>query len=205
MADFVNYSKRDIKLPPGCKDLIDVLKPGAPSKYAQLAGKHPVPGEPKVSKMTEWFKQHTRRSETSGVIADIPRHIHGIWASTAPKWELRIRAPEIEGTLRKWYCGEKLLDVQVEENSSHDRAIRIFLTDRGIEVPEPSPTPACFIPGLPVYVYYDVEPIPSDPVALASLVMDAFKFAGVVDGSAVEFDIDELLKLPPGLQPNKDG
>src|SRR4030095_12787454 len=30
MSDFVNYDKRDINLPPGCKNLIDVLQPMVP-------------------------------------------------------------------------------------------------------------------------------------------------------------------------------
>jgi hypothetical protein len=34
MSDFVNYTKRSVELPPGCKDLIDVLRVLAPSNLA---------------------------------------------------------------------------------------------------------------------------------------------------------------------------
>jgi len=44
MSDFVNYTKRSVELPPGCKDLIDVLRLPAPSNLAtsQLLWQQPT-------------------------------------------------------------------------------------------------------------------------------------------------------------------
>src|SRR5712691_4276749 len=72
MSDFVNYNKRSITLPPGCKDLIDVLR-----------------GE---RRNLEWLEKHlgidlnraiTRGGTVKGTFLDIEKKVHqAVTAST---------------------------------------------------------------------------------------------------------------------------
>jgi len=63
MSKFVNYSKRDFTLPPGCKDLIDVLqRRGVPRPIKSIAS---VSEQPAV----------TRGCMTIARLSEVPRYI----------------------------------------------------------------------------------------------------------------------------------
>jgi len=65
VSDFVDFNKRDVSLPPGCKDLIDLLKPG---KAADLGS----PG-----KVTAQFSQRESLRGTVLELAGFMRRLYG--------------------------------------------------------------------------------------------------------------------------------
>jgi hypothetical protein len=80
MADFVNYNKRSVTLPPGCKNLIDVLR-SRPDKQFQ--------------KFAERLKRArvTHDESVMGKVSDVPKYVGMVFASRGLVCVLEIGLP----------------------------------------------------------------------------------------------------------------
>ena len=124
MARFVNYQKRGIELPPGCKDLIDVLKGKAKAKVpGAFAGKWgPVP-------KPDLFP--------SGGIAQIERYVVRVLASAVKFAALTISSLDeqvVAGLYR--HPDENAFDLMLfvlRKDKELEQSIREFFRQREIE------------------------------------------------------------------------
>ena len=124
MARFVNYQKRGIELPPGCKDLIDVLKGKAKAKAPDtFTGKcEPVP-------KSDLFP--------SGGIAQIERYVMRLLVSSAKFAALTVSSLDVQvvaGLYR--HPDENAFDLMLfvlRKDKELEQSIREFFRRRGIE------------------------------------------------------------------------
>src|SRR2546429_5788090 len=80
MAEFVNYNKRGVTLPPGCKDLSDLFKP---------KGQRNAPGP-----ILSVEQPPVMREETiTATLAEIEQHVAMVFPSRARMFALEIFLP----------------------------------------------------------------------------------------------------------------
>jgi hypothetical protein len=198
MPDFVDYTKRSVDLPPGCKDLADVLKGGKrtelPRRLNQTSGEKPPSGEKLPFNDTATSFTHY-----------LSKYLETIEASRAFMSHLWITALDGE-IMARIFKGPKSglqVEFQVRENSDHDQAIRAFLENQKLPAPPPSPMPASFHPDLPVYLSHKISPLPAAPHDLLKLVRAGLIAAGVTDLRTIKFEYRES-DWPPGLKPKEE-
>jgi hypothetical protein len=141
MPDFVDYNKRDVSLPSGCKDLADLLKPRA--------------GAPDVDSFLKWFRSRERRRESvMGTLADLPRHVSVLFASRAMACNLSLSLSDdrLTASFQKLFLRDGTLSVTlVQERTSQEGALLEFLSSHGLRLPtnlvqpklSPSMCPTC--------------------------------------------------------------
>ena len=108
MSEFVNYHKRGIELPPGCKDLADVLRqrPGV-----------------------------TRGSKTLGRLSDVPRYVSMLVNSSSEQFTLMIGTADERLSIvlyRSESEGVSAL-VLVSSDAEREKGIREFFQRHGIK------------------------------------------------------------------------
>jgi hypothetical protein len=184
MSDFVDYNKRSVTLPPGCKDLIDVLRPHGFG--------------------VEWLRQHPgvdlsrtvrRGGIVKGALSDIEKRVSRAVTSNAQPFVLVI-AP-VDGRLTfnllRVFKGALRATINVETKTPHAAAVQQFLSNHHLQPPDDSPSPEPFLPNLPVHLICPVCPLPSDVIALAKLASDLFReVSGVTEESELTFYHHEL-------------
>ena len=123
MSKFVNYNKREFTLPPGCKDLIDVLRP----RRALTLGKDAaaVTGRPAV----------TRSGQTIGRLSEVPRHISMLVTSRSELFTLMIGTTEEALSIVRYRSESEGISalVLVTNDAERERGIRGFFERHGIE------------------------------------------------------------------------
>lgn len=153
MCDFVNYKKRDVSLPEGCKDLADVLN------------RKPPPVDQKL---------------TCGKLSEIAEYVTRVWESQAPDLLLCF-APgkELDFTFERltfWFqrvSGGLQARIQIQMGTPVETALRHFLQRHGFQVPDHS-VPAHFSSKLPVLMICEISPLPADPLELSALATELF-------------------------------
>jgi len=171
MSDFVNYNKRSIKLPHGCKDLIDVLRP------------HGV--------RVEWLQQHlgidlsrtvARGGMAKGTISDIEKHIQRAVDSAALTFTLGITPgnERLSFHVARVFQERFRASIEVETKTPEEASVRQFLSNHHLQAPDDSPTPGKFHPDVPVHLICRVHPLPPDAITLARLASGLFREVGEV-------------------------
>jgi hypothetical protein len=177
MSKFVNYKKRSVKLPPGCKDLIDLLQPHRPSPAHGI-----IPANEKPS---------VTRGESGTVkLADIEKFVAMPFQSRAQTSLLMLSLPDERFTFDVAHMkGEFMFaSAKFEEDAERERLMREFFVAHGLEQPREDWTPAQFIPDVPVQFIYRISPLPSDAAAASQLAADLFRHVcGLSDDSQLTF------------------
>ena len=115
MSEFVNYNKRDVTLPPGCKDLIDVLRLGEASP-------------PKRGGVT-------RGGMTIGRLSEVPQHIARLLKSRSAVSMLSIGFVEQPRSIALLRENTLLTGVAfVRKGAENEQGIRQLLQSHGIKV-----------------------------------------------------------------------
>jgi hypothetical protein len=168
MDEFVNYKKRDINLPYGCKDLHDVLR-FMPARTI------------------------VRRGESvTGALSEIGKFVAMVLESRAKTIMLWVRSPEDElsvfiGHLR----GNPVrTTVNFQEDSALEAKLLDFIARRGLKGLERSDIPPYLC--LPEYLVLEVSPLPSDGPSISELITDLFEHVcGARGNSELSFTVFE--------------
>lgn len=173
MGKFVNYKKRSVELPPGCKDLMDVLLKVSKSKTSQ-----PV--------TTQWVPIPKPEQIATHGLDHILRFMTRVLESTAKFTSLNIELPGREAAISVYRHSEQgTLDLMlfVYRDTEEERAIRAFFAGHQV-VPTvdylPGPVTSTSLRGL-------LYPLPQDATEAANLIGD---FLRTVHGLAEEAGID---------------
>lgn len=177
MEGFVNYKKRSIALPPGCKDLVDVLREGShPISSAPSAGRWvPVP-------KTECFA-------TNGQ-AHIPRFMATVLESTTKFTSLRIELPGHDvaiGVCRHRDERSLALVLFVPRNTGREQATRDFFLKHHI-----APT-ADYLPRPQTSTSVRIlqYPLPQDATSAADLISNFLQTVHyLAAGAGIDFTFD---------------
>jgi hypothetical protein len=122
MEEFIDYKKRGVELPPGCKDLIDVLHRRAQQEASEAASCHWVP-VPKTERIEERGLDH------------LQQFIAGVLESPAKFTTIDIRVPCRDVAMyvgRHSKPGVLHLMLYVYQNTEEDRAVRTFFSGHQI-------------------------------------------------------------------------
>jgi len=175
MSNFVNFSKRDFLLPPGCKDLIDVLQPREvprPIKSIASASERPAV---------------TRGRTTISRLADVPHHVARLVKSRSQFFTLMISTMDQRLSIvlsRSESEGVRAL-VFVSGDAERERAIRQFFQRQGTNLLQdyllPSDAGAEPVRGL-------VYPLPPAPPQAAQITCELLQSVyGFTDESQIRF------------------
>jgi hypothetical protein len=168
VSDFVNYCKRSVNLPSGCKDLADVLAKKFPSlaTTASVGESHTPDSNPKLEKFSA-----------------LGTYVSQAWESSAPSFDLSVspgrpvewnREARLHFTFARLPGGERVASFRVLMGTEDEAALRAFLKRFGYSIPDSS-VPAHFIANQPVDVICDISPIPDDAGMLTVLITEVFR------------------------------
>src|ERR1700730_11942341 len=136
MNEFVNFKKRGITLPRGCKNLIDLLQPPAQLTF-ERAQRAVV----------------TRNETVSGTLAEVGKYVQVAFESRGLMLALVISSPDqrLEVDLMRMKGGEFRASAVFQRDQQVEQAVRNFFVGRRLQVPEDSETPRdFFLPDVPV-------------------------------------------------------
>jgi hypothetical protein len=180
MSEFVNYNKRDISLPKGCKDLADVLQ-------GKGEGKPNLPGN---------------HEESLGRLAELDEWAARAFESHAKMLQLQVWTSEQAATLMLHRRGRKTgASVTVRGGSSTEEKVKAVFERKGLATPQGSPLPkTLFFPESSTT--YDLTPFSKDAASFSALAKDLLKnVCGLEDESPVWFRYMELEILEAGYDP----
>lgn len=159
MSEFVNYNKRSINLPPGCKDLIDVLRPAKASKTPAI----PVPG---VS-MSE---------VETGTLSSIRKHIEKFLQSRQMLLVIYTADEQVAFDLERFPPSEPIsASMDFVESPVRYESIKTLFARFDLELAPSTPNPPTFIPGAPVWVTIAIHPFPSNTPRLVEVATAVFR------------------------------
>ena len=184
MSKFVNYKKRKVTLPAGCKNLMDLLEP------------HPLRGLHDIHDIlaSGELPASTRKWVATGTLADIARSVAPVFESRALAFTLDISlsGDQLVGVGR-FGDGEMWSALSVQAGTDRERSVRDFFTRQSLRLPEDTDMPSCFSPELPMHVRYDIIPHPTDAPHLARLLSDLLREVfGLNDESELSFNYVEI-------------
>ena len=171
MSDFVNYNKRDFGLPPHCKDLIDVLR-----------RVNPRDANPRLEDF-----EVARDEVLTGTLSDLAVHIQAFCKFRGQFSELRITEPDDQITVlfNRTVYTEVVASISIPPVSPHQQAIRSFLKNRRFEWPVESEFPETIYPAIPVQIFREITPLPTNPAELSRLTVDFFLHVGLESRSSL--------------------
>lgn len=182
MSKFVNFKQRKVTLPPGCKDLIDVLKLQAPAP--PVAGLITNPGFSKT-------KPYSARHESAqGTLSDIEKWVLKVFESDAIACSMDVFPLGKDVFVALQRNGEKgvIATVEVIMGTAEEKAVRAFLAKHGLKPPVESEIPAHFSPYLPIQIACDISPVPTAASEMSSLLIALFREAfSADDNSELQF------------------
>ena len=162
MSDFVNYNKRSITLPFGCKNLAEVLARKSSSGHRDR----------KCEKKWKCEK-----------LSAIDEYVFQAWGSSAEDVFLFIspgklvepgQDPGLRFTLHRLPGQGLTASVQVRMGSEQEAALRLFLERHSYALPNTT-VPAKFNPDLPIEIVWNITPLPVKASELASLAKAIFR------------------------------
>ncbi len=175
MSKFVNYKKRNISLPAGCKDLIDLLKPEQRRKVMDSLGSNP-----NLNAM--------RDDSFIGSLSEIGNVINRALTSGAPMATLSVASMDEEVSLALHRMGAENLSASVSfiQTQSSEEKMKAVFESLGLPVPRGSGIPEHFIKGQPVQLIYEINSEPGQSGDLATLATVIFqKFCGMEPTSQI--------------------
>src|SRR6185369_10390841 len=162
MSDFVNYNKRGVTLPSGCKDLIDLLGRGAGLGEGQIPGYGELPA--KV----------VRGGAGTVPLQQLGEHVSKVCASRAKVIQFIASSPEERLTVsldRTWVYSVSSFTLSVlAKHEAEQEAIRGFFESKGF-----GPANSHSSTGLPLHAHSWV---------LAAILIEFFKVVGGLEDVA---------------------
>jgi hypothetical protein len=171
MSDFVNYNKRDVGLPAHCKDLMDVLR-----------RINPRDANPRLEDF-----EVARDEVLTETLSDLAVHIQAFCKFRGQFSQLRITEPDDQITVlfNRTVYTEVVESISIPPGSPHQQAIRSFLKSRRFEWPVDSEFPKTIYPAIPVQIFREITPLPTDPAELSRLTVDFFLHVGLESRSSL--------------------
>jgi hypothetical protein len=182
MSKFVNYKKRGISLPAGCKELIDLLEPGKRRKVNELLAPSP---DVKV----------TRDDSFISSLSDIGKPIGDTLASRARMTMLAVTSLDDKLSLDVHRMGAETLSTSVTftQTPASERRMKAIFERSGRQVPPDSGAPGHFLKDLPVQCIYRISPEPVEAADLTALATAIFRdFCGMEPTSEVRIRLLEV-------------
>lgn len=175
MSDFVNLKKRSVTLPPGCKDLVDLLKVPK-QKSPAIKIRERLAGLGRYVEMTI----NTKTSVAYLSVASLTNHV-----------TFRLHNHKNQG-------GVLSARVEAETKTKEEAAVTAFLDRNGWKRPAGGEMPHVFLfPTLPIQLMRDIDPLPLDPTIITRLVTELFReCCGLTDTDELEVTFVEAT-LPP--------
>lgn len=166
MSKFVNFKKRSVSLPPGCKDLIDLLEPSQRQKATELFASRPD-------------LKATRDDSFMDRICNIGRPIGAALESEARMAALAVSSLDDRLSLEIYRMDGKTMSTSVTftQSPENERKMKAIFDRLGLQAPRDSGFPGFFRHDLPVQVVYMIgqEPVKSTELAkLASTIFQDF-------------------------------
>jgi len=184
MSDFVNFGKRSVTLPPGCKDLIDLLRPKSATTTLAPPKQPPAGERPKVT--------HGHRSV--GGLRQVAGFLARLFESRSELSTLMISSAAEDLTAMFYLRGSSRVFVLIliAQNASLERAVRGFYHEHGIEPVQAYPIPKQEGGGLGWGLVF---PMPSVPIETAQLTHDLFRTISA-EGEQAEFQFRYYQPVP---------
>ena len=170
MSDFVDYRKRPVTLPAGCKDLMDVLlHPGSsgPTATAPAAG---LPAAKELAVVTHG-------QQWTGSLAQVERHLRRFFEARSELSTLMISSAAEDLTLMFYLRGLRQVFVLIllGSDAQLERTVRQFYGRRGIQPRQRYPIPRQEGGGLGWGLVF---PMPSLLVEVAEVTGELLRVAG---------------------------
>src|SRR3954463_15524050 len=149
MNPFVNPKKRGAALPPGCKDLIDLLEPGKRREPKELAAAIP---DVRLS----------RDDSFSVTLSEIGKSISSALESRATMTVLAIASLDDQLSFDIRYMDGKVWSTSATfiSSPSSERKMKAAFERLGLKVPDRYEIPASFFKDQTVYAIYQISPEP---------------------------------------------
>ncbi|HEU0011673.1 MAG TPA: hypothetical protein VFT34_17790 [Verrucomicrobiae bacterium] len=180
MSQFVNYTKRSFKLPPGCKDLIDILEPSRRRTKADLpSGCVEIPQ----------IKQD--HFHTSG-LAQIGRYVSMLLDSSAEVFMLMVTYRDDQNPMLLYRSKSEctVAIALLATNRDREQAIRAFFDERGIQPLQDYPFSDAGTPDAARDLIYR---LPFDASHTTSLTTDLLRVVyGLSDVAGLDFTYYEM-------------
>ena len=176
MSKFVNFKKRSVSLPLGCKDLIDLLDPAQRRKATQLFASGPN-------------LRTTRDDSFADRLSNLARTIGAALESEARMAILGVSSLDDRLSLDIHRMDGETLSISITftQNPENERKMRGIFERLGLRVPSDSRIPGSFLRDQPVQLIYEIDPEPATPPELAKLASTIFQdFCGLVPDSEVQ-------------------
>jgi|SRR5712671_3040785 len=180
MSDFVNYNKRTVTLPPGCKDLIDLLGVSAGFGRGQPPGYGDLPVKVVLGGAGTFALQQLGEYVTR-VCTSRANIIQFIASSPGERITISLDRTRSE-------AGSKLtLSVQ-SKHAAEQEMIRNFLESKGL-APASGHPPA----GLPAQLTYPIPALQAHSWVLSAILIEFFKVVcGLDDQADLRFCYNEF-------------
>ncbi len=173
MNPLVNFNKRSVDLPAGCKDLIDVLRPAAGGAC-----------------QSDSPTGHSRHIETVGKLVELPGRIAELTESQAAHIFLGVSPLDdrFEVFVSRMKGEPSRASVTLNSASELVPATRSFFEAWGLRAPGEGPLPSSFVESLPTYLIFRFDPLPiaAGDAAVAHVV---FHFVRDVGGIALDGEL----------------
>jgi hypothetical protein len=167
MSDFVNYNKRDVSLPPGCKDLADVFT-------NDLSGANDC-GQTQVGTVMDIFN---RLHHLKGDVV----YLHLV----SPVGRFAVTICLVRGNARKLSDGA-IFTVHLPHNESGEDRLRKYLAKRGLKLDD-NP-----LPHTSGFRNWQLRPVPENALGLVLFAAELFRdFCCLDDSSNLQFELGQL-------------
>ena len=124
---------------------------------------------------------------TLAMLSDLAAHIQVFCKFRGQFSELHITEPDDQVTvlLNKTVCTQVVESISIPLGSPHQQAIRSFLISRRFEWPVNSEFPKTIYPAIPVQIFREITPLPTEPADLSQLTVDFFLHIGLESRSSL--------------------
>lgn len=188
MSEFVNYNKRSVALPKGCKDLADLL---VPERKSNQGGIYNGP-KPKVVK-----------HQGEGGLADVEKYVRVAFSSAADFIMLAIYSSLLSVTVSRWreHSGRDMASLNFLHTAERERQIRELFARYRLDDPprfeaeDIKPMPRR-IPNAPIYGLFDIQPFPTRPDQACRILQDIFRASAGIDDVPIRYSLLEYNNPP---------
>jgi len=186
MNEFVNYNKRSVALPQGCKNLLDVIQSLEEQKAQQQV----------IAKLPGSTMDDT---SVTGRLLEIGKYVGLVFEFREIIFTLTITPPDerLILTIHPMENGSAHAYIVFQMDSRCEVAVRDFLARRGLKPPVESALPVTFYPGVPVQITCDIVPMPTCASILSELITDLFRnVCEATEDTALRFSYNWAFTYP---------
>lgn len=183
MSDFVDYNKRSVSLPEGCKDLTDVLEQ---TRSGLASGDLPLLN---VGGRT------VRGGTEIGGLADTANYVGKVFGGKAEQQFLMIFLEREHLTINIFRAAEAGLKASIwfPDDESTVRTMRSFFERWGLKVP-PEGSLLLMLSGAKLQRTWDIFPVPLTPTQLTDILHSLLKqFERVDENLSIKFAFYEVV------------